>query len=130
MSLTESIVEDAPSNGSGSWAVRLGTGRSSRPVNRRRKKKSSRMEVLQLTANQFIRPMGAGRTCPVLLGAEDPEGKTVEVVTKLRGPELSAKAQIAELVAAPQRTRGSANGAASSQPGATPQVTDRKWDKG
>ena len=59
------------------------------------------MEVLQLTANQFIRPMGAGRTCPVLLGAEDADGKTVEVVTKLRGPELSVKAQIAELVAAP-----------------------------
>lgn len=58
------------------------------------------MEVLQLTANQFIRRMGVGRTCPVLLGAEDGEGRTVEVVTKLRGPELSAKAQIAELVAA------------------------------
>ncbi len=59
------------------------------------------MEILHLTANQFIRPMDAGRTCPVLLGAEDTEGKTVEVVTKLRGPELSVKAQIAELVAAP-----------------------------
>jgi hypothetical protein len=59
------------------------------------------MEILHLTANQFIRPMGAGRTCPVLLGAEDAEGKTVEVVTKLRGPELGVKAQIAELVAAP-----------------------------
>lgn len=59
------------------------------------------MEVLHLTATQFIRPMGAGRTCPVLLGAEDAEGKVVEVVAKLRGPELSAKAQIAELVAAP-----------------------------
>lgn len=59
------------------------------------------MSVLNLAASQFIRPMGAGRTCPVLLGAEDAEGKTVEVVTKLRGPELGAKAQIAELVAAP-----------------------------
>ncbi|HVR35537.1 MAG TPA: HipA family kinase [Methylomirabilota bacterium] len=59
------------------------------------------MEILYLAANQFIRPMGAGRTCPVLLGAGDGEGKTVEVVTKLRGPELSVKAQIAELVAAP-----------------------------
>lgn len=45
--------------------------------------------------------MSAGRTCPVLLGAEAADGKLVEVVTKLRGPELSAKAQIAELMAAP-----------------------------
>ena len=59
------------------------------------------MEILYPTANQFIRPMGAGRTCPVLLGAEDEEGKAVEVVTKLRGPEMGLKAQIAELVAAP-----------------------------
>lgn len=59
------------------------------------------MEVVHLTASQFIRPMSAGRTCPVLLGAEDPDGKAVEVVTKLRGPELIAKAQIAELVSAP-----------------------------
>ena len=36
-----------------------------------------------------------------MLGAEDANGKFVEVVVKLRGPELSAKAQIAELVAAP-----------------------------
>lgn len=34
MSLNESIVEDAPSNGSGSWAMPSGTGRSSRPVNK------------------------------------------------------------------------------------------------
>ena len=47
------------------------------------------MEVLHLTASQFIRPMSAGRTC------------TVEVVTNLRGPELIAKAQIAELASAP-----------------------------
>ncbi|MEI6341689.1 MAG: HipA family kinase [Verrucomicrobiota bacterium] len=59
------------------------------------------MKARHITAHQFIRPMVAGRTCPVLLGAEDAEGKTVEVVTKLRGPELSVKAQIAELVAAP-----------------------------
>ncbi len=45
--------------------------------------------------------MGAGRTCPVLLGAVDADGKSIEVVTKLRGPQMSAKAQIAELVAAP-----------------------------
>lgn len=59
------------------------------------------MEILRLTATQFLRPMGVGRTCPLLLGAEDEDGKAFEVVTKLRGPELSAKAQIAELVAAP-----------------------------
>ncbi|MEI7820186.1 MAG: HipA family kinase [Verrucomicrobiota bacterium] len=59
------------------------------------------MEVLHLTATQFLRPMGAGRTFPVLLGAEDAAGQMMEVVTKLRGPELGVKAQIAELVAAP-----------------------------
>ena len=42
--------------------------------------------------------MGSERTGPVLLGAD---GRISEVVTKLRGPELSEKAQIAELVAAP-----------------------------
>ena len=59
------------------------------------------MDILQLTANQFLRPMGAGRTRPILLGAEDAKGTPYEVVAKLRGPELSAKSQIAELVAAP-----------------------------
>ena len=58
------------------------------------------MEVLHLTASQFIRPMGNGRTCPVLLGAEDDGGNRLEVVTKLRGPELDVKSQVAELVAA------------------------------
>jgi hypothetical protein len=37
----------------------------------------------------------------VLLGAKDSAGKSVEVVTKLRGPHLSAKSQISELIAAP-----------------------------
>ena len=37
----------------------------------------------------------------MLLGAEDADGKGVEVVTKLRGPELNVKAQISELIAAP-----------------------------
>lgn len=37
----------------------------------------------------------------MLLGAEDADGNSVEVVTKLRGRELGVKAQIAELVAAP-----------------------------
>ncbi|HWQ90492.1 MAG TPA: HipA family kinase [Clostridia bacterium] len=59
------------------------------------------MEILHLTASQFIRPMGTGRTRPLLLGAEDGDGKGFEVVVKLRGPEVSAKTQIAELVAAP-----------------------------
>jgi hypothetical protein len=59
------------------------------------------MEVLHLTASQFLQPMGTGRTRPVLLWAEDADGRVLEVVVKLRGPEMSAKAQIAELVAAP-----------------------------
>ena len=58
------------------------------------------MEVLRLTAAQFLQPMGTGRTRPILLGAEDADGRLLEVVVKLRGPELTAKAQIAELVAA------------------------------
>lgn len=59
------------------------------------------MEILHLTAMQFLQPMGTGRTRPVLLGAEDSDGQLFEVVVKLRGPEMTAKAQIAELVAAP-----------------------------
>lgn len=59
------------------------------------------MEILHLTATQFLQPMGTGRTHPVLLGAEDADGNIFEVVVKLRGPEMSAKAQIAELLAAP-----------------------------
>ena len=59
------------------------------------------MEILHLTASQFLKEMGTGRTRPLLLGAEDTEGRTFEVVVKLRGPELTAKAQIAELTTAP-----------------------------
>jgi hypothetical protein len=59
------------------------------------------MPPLQLNAVQFLQPLGTGRTRPVLMGAEDAEGNLFEVVVKLRGPELSAKAQIAELVATP-----------------------------
>jgi hypothetical protein len=59
------------------------------------------MEVLHLNATQFLQPMGTGRTRPMLLSAEDAQSKLIEVVVKLRGPEMSAKAQIAELVAAP-----------------------------
>jgi len=36
MSLNESIVEDAALEWFGDWAMRSGTGRVSRPVNRRR----------------------------------------------------------------------------------------------
>ncbi len=58
------------------------------------------MEVLQLTASQFIRPMSTGRNRPLLLGCEDGASNPVEVVVKLRGKEMDAKAQIAELAAA------------------------------
>jgi len=57
------------------------------------------MEVLQLTAAQFIRPMSTGRNRPLLLGCEDSAARQFEVVVKFRGKEMDAKAQIAELVA-------------------------------
>ena len=41
-----------------------------------------------------------GRTRPVLLGCEDETGDRFEVVVKLRGREMTAKAQAAELIAA------------------------------
>ena len=59
------------------------------------------MEVLHLTATQFLRHVPNGRTEPLLLGAEDADCKVVEVVVKFRGREMSEKSQIAELVAAP-----------------------------
>lgn len=58
------------------------------------------MEVLQLTATQFIRPMATGRNHPLLLGCENSGGDKLEVVVKFRGREMTEKAQIAELVAA------------------------------
>src|SRR5438132_738785 len=58
------------------------------------------MEVLRLSAMQFIRPMSAGRNRPLLLGCEDDFRKRFEVVVKLRGREMGEKAQIAELIAA------------------------------
>lgn len=58
------------------------------------------MEVLSLTATRFIRPMSVGRTGALLLGCEDSAGKYHEVVVKLRGREMTAKSQIAELVSA------------------------------
>jgi hypothetical protein len=58
------------------------------------------MEILQLTATQFIRPMSTGRNHPLLLGCEDSAAEPFEVVVKFRGKEMDAKAQIAELVTA------------------------------
>jgi hypothetical protein len=58
------------------------------------------MEVLQLTAMQFIKPMSTGRNHPLLLGCESAGGDSFEVVVKFRGKEMDAKAQIAELVTA------------------------------
>jgi hypothetical protein len=58
------------------------------------------MEVLELTAMQFIRPMSAGRNRPLLLGCENGLAEPFEVVVKFRGKEMDATAQIAELVAA------------------------------
>ena len=58
------------------------------------------MEVLQVTATQFIKPMSTGRNRPLLLGCENAGGDTIEVVVKFRGKEMDAKAQIAEMVTA------------------------------
>jgi hypothetical protein len=58
------------------------------------------MDVLRLTATQFIKPMSTGRNRPLLLGCEDVGGKLLEVVVKFRGHEMDEKAQTAELIAA------------------------------
>lgn len=58
------------------------------------------MEILQLTATQFIKPMSVGRNHPLLLGCENGGGETFEVVVKLRGKEMDGKAQMAELFTA------------------------------
>ena len=58
------------------------------------------MEVLQLTATQFIKPMSTGRNRPLLLGCENATGDRLEVVVKFRGREMNEKAQVAELVTA------------------------------
>jgi hypothetical protein len=44
--------------------------------------------------------MAAGRNRPLLLGAEDSEGKQFEVVTKFRGREMDARSQTVELITA------------------------------
>jgi hypothetical protein len=58
------------------------------------------MEVLELTATQFIKPMSTGRNHPLLLGCENAAAEPVEVVVKFRGKEMAEKAQIAELITA------------------------------
>jgi hypothetical protein len=58
------------------------------------------MEVLELTAMQFIKPMATGRNHPLLLGCEKAGGDTFEVVVKFRGKEMDGKAQAAELLTA------------------------------
>jgi hypothetical protein len=58
------------------------------------------MEVLQLTATQFIMPMSTGRNRPLLLGCEDAAVEKFEVVVKFRGREMTDKGQSAELIAA------------------------------
>ncbi len=58
------------------------------------------MEVLELTATQFIKPMSTGRNHPLLLGCENAGGDKFEVVVKFRGREMDEKAQMAELLTA------------------------------
>lgn len=58
------------------------------------------MEIVELTATQFIKPMSTGRNRPLLLGCEDSAANAFEVVVKMRGKEMDARAQTAELVAA------------------------------
>jgi len=58
------------------------------------------MEPLVLTATQFIKPMSAGRNHPLLLGCENADGGSFEVVVKLRGKEMDARAQMVELFTA------------------------------
>jgi hypothetical protein len=58
------------------------------------------MQVLELTATQFIRPMSTGRNRPLMLGCEDRAANPFEVVVKFRGKEMDENAQIAELVTA------------------------------
>src|SRR5687767_6540609 len=58
------------------------------------------MEVLELIATQFIRPMSTGRNRPLLLGCENIAGESFEVVVKFCGREMGPKAQIAELITA------------------------------
>jgi hypothetical protein len=56
------------------------------------------MEILELTATQFIKPMSTGRNRPLLLGCENAAAEQFEVVVKFRGKEMDVKAQSAELI--------------------------------
>ena len=58
------------------------------------------MDLPLLTATRFVQSLSNGRTQPLLFGCEDQDGTEYEVVVKLRGRELDARAQIAELVSA------------------------------
>lgn len=58
------------------------------------------MEILELTATQFIKAMSTGRNHPLLLGCENAGGDTFEVVLKFRGREMTGTAQPAELITA------------------------------
>ena len=58
------------------------------------------MEILELTATQFFKPMSTGRNHPLLLGCENAGGDTFEVVVKFRGREMTGMAQSAELLTA------------------------------
>jgi hypothetical protein len=58
------------------------------------------MEVLELIATQFIKPMSTGRNHPLLLVCENAGGDKFEVVVKLRGREMDERAQMAEFLSA------------------------------
>jgi len=58
------------------------------------------MEILELTATEFFKPMSTGRNHPLLLGCENAAGDKFEVVVKLRGREMDERAQTAELLSA------------------------------
>lgn len=58
------------------------------------------MEVLELIATRFIKPMSVGRNHPLLLGCENAGGEMFEVVVKFRGHGMDGRAQMAELFTA------------------------------
>jgi hypothetical protein len=58
------------------------------------------MDVLKLTATQFIRAMSTGRNHPLLLGCVNADDDAFEVVVKFRGHEMTGTAQAAELITA------------------------------
>lgn len=57
--------------------------------------------LARLRPVEFIRPVGSGRTKPVLVSCEDAEGETIDVVAKFSGgPEASLGGLVREVVAA------------------------------